>query len=175
MNVNELLDRSKILYDYVDLEVIIEDMAEKIHCDLHDSNPIILCVMNGGMMFTAKLMENLKFPMQFDFCQVSRYGKNEKGGMLHWKRKPEIDMAGRTVLICDDIFDEGITLDAIKTHCENKGAIVKTAVLFDKIRGEKLPLQVDYVGAEIQDLFIFGFGLDYMDYCRNLNEVRYKI
>jgi hypoxanthine phosphoribosyltransferase len=171
-----MISTSVVLYNEYDLEEIVDQMSIDISFDLKEKNPIILCVMNGGMPFTNMLMSMLPFPLQFDFCQVSRYNDNEIGGVLHWKHRPEIDMTDRVVLICDDIYDEGVTLAAIREFCASRGAKeVKTAVLFNKIRENKLDIKIDYVGDQISDQFIFGFGLDLNGYFRNLPEVRVKL
>ena len=176
MTQDELIKNSEVLFDHWDIEEAIDDMADLIRQDLEHSNPVIICVMNGGMVFTSTLMSYLQFPMQFDYCQTSRYGHSETGGILKWKKKPEIDLTDRTVLICDDIFDEGYTLEAIVEYCKSAGAKeIKTAVLLNKTEKNKADIKPDYVGFGIEDLWVFGYGLDDAEYCRNLNEIRYKI
>lgn len=176
MNPKELIQKSKILLRERDIEDFIGDLAIKINTDFEyeESDIVLLCVMNGGLMFTTSLMKYLEIPVLFDYCQVSRYGKEEFGGSLEWKRTPELSLRDKIVIICDDILDEGITLQAIKEYCEKMGAKeTKTAVLFNKIRDGKMPIQADYVGYEIEDVFIFGYGLDYKGYYRNLPDIRY--
>lgn len=176
MTVKELMAASKVMFSESDLNIFLDHMAQgmKKNEKIREWNPIFLCVMNGGLMFTAELMKRLDFPLEFDFCQVSRYGSSETGGELVWKREPELSLAGRIVVICDDILDEGITLNEIKAYCIARGAKVYTAVLFDKTRPRELDIEADYVGVRIEDEFIFGFGLDYNNFCRNLPYVMYK-
>lgn len=174
MTTREMITQSVCLYNKFDVEELIEDMADVITEEMYLSNPIILCVMNGGLMFTSQLMANMTFPLEFDYCQVSRYGNDEVGGELKWKKCPEIDMKDRTVIICDDIFDTGHTMVAISDYCKAHGAKeVKIAVLVNKTARNEVELKPDYCGANIPDLWVFGCGMDDSGYWRNLPEIRY--
>ena len=91
---------------------------------------------------------------------------------MHWIQEPTISLQDRNVLIIDDIFDEGITLTEIAKHCKNKGASqVYTAVLVNKIHNRKADFNIDYVGVDIEDRYLFGFGMDYKNYLRNVNAI----
>ena len=148
----------------------IDTMAAQITAALKDSNPLLFCVMNGGLILTGQLLPRLKFPVQAEYLHATRYRQETTGGMLEWKLRPDADMNGRTVLVVDDILDEGTTLDAIADYCRAQGASrVLTAVLVDKQHDRKArpDLKADFTGLEVEDRFLFGFGMDYKGYWRN--------
>lgn len=167
--VRDVFNRAKLLHPKQEVEQAIRSMAAAITADLHDQNPIVLCVMNGGLITTAKLAVELEFPLQLDYLHASRYRGETSGADLQWQRVPSLSLDGRAVLVVDDIFDEGATLDAIVKHCYRSGAAqVLTAVLTDKKHDRKVTdLKVDYVGLEIIDAYVFGYGLDYKGHLRN--------
>lgn len=135
----------------------------------------VLTVMNGGMIFAGHIIPKLRMKCKLDYCQVSRYGDNEVGDeIVHWKVYPNLEhVRGKVVLILDDIFDEGYTLEAVKKYIKDNGGIPIIAVLFDKIRDCKTDLKVDFVGTIISNKFVFGFGLDIKGYERNLPDLWY--
>jgi hypoxanthine phosphoribosyltransferase len=145
-------------------------MAAQIHQQLSDKNPIILCVMIGGMVPMANLLLRLDFPLEVDYVHATRYRGEITGGALHWKVKPSVDLQGRAVLVVDDILDGGVTLAAILEEVKAMGASqVYSAVLVDKHhkRVENGLKHADFVGLEIDDHYIFGYGMDYNEYLRN--------
>lgn len=156
------------LYTESEVEAAIDNMAEKINLFLKEKNPIILCVMNGGVVISGKLLTRLTFPFTFDAINASRYLNNTSGGEVQWIQKPQLDLNNRTVLIIDDILDEGLTLETIITYCKNQGATsIFSAVLVDKILNHKKPVSADFIGLEIEDRYLFGYGMDYKGYLRN--------
>ncbi|MCH8507031.1 MAG: hypoxanthine-guanine phosphoribosyltransferase [Ectothiorhodospiraceae bacterium] len=148
----------------------IDSLATRITADLQHCNPLLFCVMNGGLILTGQLLPRLRFPVQAEYLHATRYRQETTGGILEWKLQPDADMHGRTVLIVDDILDEGTTLSAIADYCKAQGADrVLTAVLVDKLHDRKARpgLKADYTGLEVEDRFLFGFGMDYKGYWRN--------
>ncbi|WP_328190105.1 hypoxanthine-guanine phosphoribosyltransferase [Marinobacter sp. OP 3.4] len=148
----------------------IDTLARDITAALEDRNPLLFCVMNGGLILTGQLLPRLKFPVQAEYLHATRYRQETTGGILEWKLRPDADMDGRTVLIVDDILDEGTTLNAIADYCRAHGASeVLTAVLVDKQHDRKArpDLKADFTGLEVEDRFLFGFGMDYKGYWRN--------
>ena len=148
----------------------IDTLARDITAALKDRNPLLFCVMNGGLILTGQLLPRLKFPVQAEYLHATRYRQETTGGILEWKLRPDADMDGRTVLIVDDILDEGTTLNAIADYCRAHGASeVLTAVLVDKQHDRKAcpDLKADFTGLEVEDRFLFGFGMDYKGYWRN--------
>ena len=150
----------------------LDRMANEIDVAMRDLDPIMLTVMNGGMIPAAELAKRLNFPMQMDYLHATRYcGETSGGQQVHWLKQPAIDLAGRNVLIVDDILDGGITLQAVMDYCRNMGAkSVKTAVMLDKpdARIEGGVAEADFKGLDIPNDYVFGMGLDYHDYLRNV-------
>ena len=171
-SIKKIEDESDCLYSTEKLSHVLDTLAKKITADLKDKNPLILCVMTGGIIPTGHLVTRLPFPLQLDYIHATRYRGETSGGELHWIQEPSISLKNRNVLIIDDIFDEGITLTEIAKYCENKGASqVYTAVLVNKIHNRKTNLKLDYVGIETEDRYLFGFGMDYKNYLRNVNAI----
>lgn len=156
------------LYSEAEVEAALDRMAEAINRSLADRNPLLLCVMNGGIVMSGKLIPRLTMPLEIDAINASRYRNQTSGSCLEWKLKPGTPLAGRTVLILDDILDEGITLKAIASYCLEQGAAeVLSAVLVDKKLDRKKPIAADFVGLETENRYLFGYGMDYKGYLRN--------
>jgi len=126
--------------------------------------------MNGGLMLTANLMSKVKIHAKLDYLQTSRYRGNTAGGKLEWRIKPQQSLAGRSVILVDDIFDEGKTLSDIVRYCETEGANdVYSVVLLDKQHDRKVNgFKPDLIGMEVEDEYLMGFGMDYQEYFRHL-------
>jgi hypoxanthine phosphoribosyltransferase len=128
--------------------------------------------MGGAVVFTGHLLCRLSFPLEFDVLKASRYGQATGGGTVEWSLRPKARLKGRSILLLDDILDEGHTLKEIRDWLEQEGAAdVKIAVLFDKHHGREKPLSADYVGLALPDRYVFGWGMDVAGYWRNLDEV----
>ncbi len=158
------------LYTRSEVDKAVDRVADEIGSRLADLDPLLLCVMKGGAVICGQLLTRLDFPLQLDYVQVSRYGQQTRGGSLEWRVRPEHELAGRTVLIVDDILDEGHTLDAIIDECRGAGAReVLSAVLVDKRHGRKCRpgFHADFTALETGDSYLFGYGMDYKGYLRN--------
>jgi hypoxanthine phosphoribosyltransferase len=165
-NESDCLCNSKQLNKALDL------LAKQITEDLKDTNPLVLCVMTGGLIPTGHLLTRLSFPLQLDYIHVTRYRGETSGGELHWIQEPSISLQNRTILIIDDIFDEGITLAEIEKYCKEKGASeVYSTVLVNKVHDRKVDFKPKYIGLDIEDRYLFGFGMDYKNYLRNTNAI----
>ncbi|MCS3902297.1 hypoxanthine phosphoribosyltransferase [Methylohalomonas lacus] len=149
-----------------------DSMAVAIASRLRDSNPLLLSVLIGGIMPTAAIMARLDFPLQVDYLHATRYREKTHGGALEWL-KPPTDIQGRSILVIDDILDEGHTLREIVSACHDAGAAeVLTAVLVDKqVRRDSGLAQADFTGLTIPNRYVFGCGMDYKGYMRNLPEI----
>ncbi len=167
--LTQVRSRTRCLYSETEVEAALDNMAIAISGALKESNPIVLCVMNGGLIVSGKLAIRLDFPLQIDYLHATRYRENTEGSNLEWKAYPSLPLKNRTVLIMDDIVDEGLTLDKIVTYCRYQGAKqVFTAVLVNKKHNRKVTtLSVDFVGIEAEDFYLFGYGMDYKGYFRN--------
>jgi hypoxanthine phosphoribosyltransferase len=163
------LDGADLLLSAQDVNKAIADMAIQITADIGDSKPLVLCVMGGGVVFTGHLLPQLNFSLEFDYVQASRYHNNTEGQHLVWKVMPGDNVKDRTVLVLDDILDEGHTLAAIKEKCLAHGAKqVVVAVLVEKILNKTKPVKADYVGLQVPDRYVFGCGMDVYGWWRNL-------
>lgn len=148
----------------------LDRMAADIAARLADRDPLVLLVMKGALIPGAQLLMRLRFPCQIDYLHATRYGGMTRGGELHWLARPSTPLEERVVLVVDDIFDEGITLKAILDELRRSGIReVFSAVLVNKRHDRKEPgLKVDFIGLEVEDRYVFGCGMDYQGYLRNL-------
>ncbi len=168
--IREVYAKSTCIYTTNEVEAALDRMAINIHKELHDKNPIIMCVMIGGMVPTGNLLPRLDFPLEVDYVHATRYKGGVRGGELTWLVRPRANLAGRTIVVLDDILDGGVTLKSIVEYVEAQNAKkVYTAVLVDKHhkRVENGLEQADFVGLTLDDHFIFGYGMDYNEYLRN--------
>ena len=131
--------------------------------------PLVLGVMGGAVVFTGQLLTQLDFPLEFDYIHVTRYGDDDKGGQVVWKVIPRSNVEGRTIIVVDDILDEGETLAHVKQRLLDMGAAeVIIAVFADKDLKKAKPVKADIVGLTIPNKFVVGFGMDVYGYWRNL-------
>ena len=168
--IQEVYAKATCLYTKQEIEAALDEMAKAIHTKLEDSNPILLCVMVGGLIPAGNLLPRLDFPLELDYIHTSRYGNETTGGVLKWLVKPRLPLDNRTVLIIDDILDQGVTLAALVEGCYELGAKeVLTAVLLDKTQTRAVNglAKADFSGITIEDGFVFGYGMDYQGYLRN--------
>ena len=171
----EILADADLLVSAEKSALAVRRVADEITRDLGDSNPLVLAVMGGAVVFTGQLLPQLQFPLDFDYLHVSRYGDVTTGGELAWLVEPRADVAGRVVLVVDDILDEGITLAEIKSRLLAQGArAVHTAVFAEKDLerpGHVKPIRADYCGVELPNRYVFGYGMDVKGAWRNLPAV----
>lgn len=167
--INQVQRDAILLHSQAEVEQALDSMAQAITDKLADSNPLLLCVINGGIPVTGQLLTRLNFPLTLDSIHASRYRNNTSGGnQIHWLFTPTTPLKDRTVLIVDDILDEGITLKAIVDWChEQQATAVYSAVLADKQLPQPKPLQADFVGIDVANHYLFGYGMDYKGYLRN--------
>jgi len=167
--LNQVIAEAECLYTADQVAATAAAMAAAISQDLAANNPLLLCVMIGGMIPCSLLLRHLDFPLEVDYIHATRYRANT-GSTLEWRSRPRIALTDRHVLIVDDILDEGITLSAIKDWCLEQGAAsVRIAVLTVKLHDRnQTGLQADYQGLTVPDRYVFGAGMDYHSYCRNL-------
>lgn len=169
-HLQQVMADAQCLYSERDVERALDTLAAQISGVLADSNPLLLCVMNGGIILTGRLAPRLNFPLQMDYIHATRYREQLQGSDLQWRVIPATSVKGRTVLVLDDIFDEGETLTGIKSWCEGKGAAaVYTAVLVDKQHDRKTAAlkKADFTALTAEDKYLFGYGMDYKGYWRN--------
>lgn len=172
--IDELVEvqaNASLLHTAVQVQEALDMMAAAVRERLASKRPLLLCVLTGGVMTTTWLAERLGFPLQIDYVHVSRYhGKTRASEQLHWLTEPHVNLQGRHVLLVDDIYDEGITMSRLVEYCWSKGAAqVTSAVLVRKRHTRNRGgMEPDIAGLEVGDRFVFGCGLDYRNYLRNL-------
>lgn len=170
--INTIMREADLIYHIDEIDSAMTQMAREVCAELSESNPIVICLLKGGLVLSGQLLPQFDFPLELDYVHATRYRDKTEGGSLHWIARPSMNIKDRTVLLLDDIFDEGHTLAAIHDYCHACGAKeVKTAVLLDKLHDRKAPLTVDYVGLTVPDRYVFGFGMDYKGYLRNANGI----
>lgn len=165
-----VLDQADCLYTRDAVEQAIDRLAEETAAALSNSDPLVLGVMNGGVVLLGGLLTRWSFPLQIDYLHATRYrGATSGGEYLHWLARPQTSMRERTVVVVDDILDGGVTLDGICGFCREQGArSVVSIVLVNKANPARDPaITVDYAALQAPNRYLFGYGMDYHDYLRN--------
>lgn len=163
-------DVEKILVDEEKIRDAVNRIAENLNRDIGDESLLVIIILKGSTPFAMDLIRKLNMPVQLDFMQVSSYGKStESAGFINIKRDIEQDISGKNILIVEDIIDSGNTLYKLKTLFESRNAkSVRICTMLDKPSRRVVDVAVDYVGYEIPDEFVVGYGLDYDENYRNL-------
>lgn len=163
---HQVAHRAECLATREAMEEALDRMAAAITERLAGTDPLVLCVMTGGVVAAGLLLPRLNFQLRLSYLHASRYRGATRGGELEWHYRPSDAIRGEQVLIVDDILDEGLTLDAVVRTCRADGATgVHSAVLVEKERPHACP--ADIVGLVVPDRYLFGYGLDYRGYFRN--------
>jgi hypoxanthine phosphoribosyltransferase len=165
-NAEEIVSADKV---QAAVRNVADVLNQRFDNDATGEFPLVLGVMGGAVVFTGHLLPQLTFPLEFDYIHVTRYGDLDRGGEVVWKVIPRQDVKGRTIIIVDDILDEGETLAHVKQRLLDMGAAeVILAVFADKELGKVKPVQADIVGLTVPNQFVVGFGMDAHGYWRNL-------
>lgn len=168
------MHEAELLHPAQEVNAMLDRMAAEITTELHDKNPLALCVMNGGLIVAGHLLTRLDFPLEQDYLHATRYRGDTSGGKtIAWLHKPEVPLQDRHVLLIDDILDEGHTLREISGWCREQGAAaVYVAVLADKQHDRRVSgITADFPALPLVDRYVFGFGMDYKKYWRNANGI----
>lgn len=164
----QVLQQADCLHTSQKAEIALDVMADGITRLLADKDPILVCIMTGGVVPFGKLLPRLQFPFQIDYVHATRYGNRLHGEALEWISGPHKHPKGRVVLLVDDILDEGATLAAIEERYRRDGATaIYKAVLVVKERTRTHDVKIDFAGLHVPDRYIFGYGMDYKGYLRN--------
>jgi hypoxanthine phosphoribosyltransferase len=171
--VNSVLAQADVVCDAASVTAAYERLAQSITQDYAGRNPLILAVMIGGLQPTAEITSRLRFPFQLDYIHATRYRGATTGGGLQWKRRPDAVLEGREVLVIDDILDEGHTLVAIREALlAMKPASLRVAVLAEKRHDRRAAgAHAEYIGLAVPDRYVFGCGMDYKEYWRQLPQI----
>jgi hypoxanthine phosphoribosyltransferase len=163
-------DLERVLFDEATIHRRLDELAARISDDYANRELTVVAVLNGVVFLLADLLRRIPLPLKLDCLSVASYhGATKSVGELIFRQVALPDIAGRHVLILDDILDSGVTLATIREKLEAAGPLsVRICVLLKKKRARVRPVEPDYVGFEIADEFVVGYGLDYMERDRNL-------
>lgn len=163
-------DIEQVLIDEQEIIYTLDSLADRINRDYHGEPLLLVVILKGSMVFAADLMRRLEMPVSIDFMQTSSYGSgSSSSGFINIKRDLETDVRGKNVLIVEDIIDSGNTLHKLKELLRSrKPKSVKICTFLDKPERRVTDVEVEYVGRQIPDEFVVGYGLDYNEQHRNL-------
>lgn len=172
-----LLASSELIFDEDAVQAAVDRIAADLNARFNQADsalyPLVLGIMGGAVVFAGQLLTRLKFPLEFDYIHATRFGNQDQGGRIQWKVEPRAEVRGRTVIVLDDILDEGQTLAHVRQRLLDMGAHeVVLAVFADKDLGHAKPVTADYVGLVLPNKFVIGYGMDAYGYWRNLGSIR---
>lgn len=173
--LSNIKDKAKVIITQNQIEKALNRLTKQLTLDYQDKKPVFIVVLNGGLIFAGQLLPRLDLVCEIDYCHATRYQGEKRGSELAWKAKPQTELAGRDVVLIDDILDEGITLKLIEEYClEQNARSVKTLVLVEKQHSRKAYAnqKPDYCELTVPDQYVFGFGMDYSHYWRNTPDIR---
>ena len=161
------------VYSFEQISAALDRLAEKLNVQLQGESPVTLTVMQGGLIFAGQLIPRLNCMLEIDYIHATRYNNGTRGSAIEWKAEPASSLQGRTVLILDDILDEGETLKAIIDYCQKQGASrILSAVLLKKLHGRCVDHSLtDNIALTVEDAYVFGFGMDYKGQYRQLDGI----
>jgi len=154
---------------------IVKALADRISKDYDQREVVLVCILKGAFMFLSDLVRHLRMPVQIDFVRLASYGSGIKtSGMIEITKDVETSLEGKDVLIVEDIIDSGRTLLFLKDRITLASPrSVKICALLDKKARREVEIEGDYIGREIEDVFIVGYGIDFNEAYRNLPEIYY--
>jgi len=166
--IQNVLAKADLLHTERDVSEAFDEMAVAITQRLQEKHPLCLSVMIGGLIPAGQLLPRINFPLEMDYIHATRYHSATSGSDLHWIKYPNASLQGRTILVIDDILDEGLTLQAIVKYCQEAGASdVLTAILVEKQVENRPGLQhADFTGLTVPNRYVFGYGMDYQEQLR---------
>lgn len=163
-------DISAVLFDERRIQTRIREIGQEINADYEGKVPVVIGVLKGGFVFLSDLIRAITIPLEIDFLAISSYGVGtSSSGVVKIRKDIDIELADRDVIIVEDIVDSGLSLQYIKDYIwKHKPASLRTCVLLDKPQAHKIEISFEYVGFEVGDEFVVGYGLDFAELYRNL-------
>ena len=163
-------DLERILITEEEIQEKVKQLGTQISKDYKGKNPVLICILKGGVVFLSDLMKNITTHVQIDFMVLSSYGDSTKSsGVVRIKKDIDVNILNRDVIIVEDIVDSGLTLKYIDEYfMQHKPASIKICALLDKPESHKIDIKIDYIGFEVGNEFVVGYGLDYSQKYRNL-------
>lgn len=168
--IEDALRHSECLISSLEVSAAYERLAASINLHYAGQNPIVMVVMNGGLIPAGQLLTKFTFYHRMYYIHATRYRDNQGTHEVAWKFKPDVELAGEDILLIDDIFDEGITLKAVVDELKKENPrSINTCVLLNKVHDRKVQdFAVDFVGLEVADRYVYGCGMDYHGYLRHM-------
>ena len=169
----EVHQQAEQLYSQEQVDGAIGDLAVKLGAQIQEDFPLMMCVMNGGLYMTGQLMRYWNFPLTVDYVHATRYRLSTLGRDVLWKAYPQNNLKDRHVIIVDDIFDQGYTLEEVQAYCLSQGARKTTSVFLIRKHHERrrADIEADYVALECGDDYVYGSGMDLHSHFRNLDGI----
>lgn len=166
-------DILKILLSEEQIQKKVYELGKQISEEYKGKNPIMICILRGAVFFLTDLLKNISEPLEIDFLSLSSYGTSTKSsGVVKIRKDIDTDILNRHVIIVEDIVDSGLTLKYIYDYLEKHNpASVKICVLLDKPQAHEIDIKIDFLGFEIENDFVVGYGLDYSEKYRNLSYI----
>ncbi len=166
--LNPLLSREQIAS-------IVKDLADQISKDYREKDLVLVCILKGAFMFLSDLIRLLQLPVQIDFVRLASYGAETKtSGRIEITKDIELPIEGKDVLIIEDIIDSGRTLQFLRDRLSlSNPRSVKICALLDKKARREVEIEADYLGKEIDNVFVVGYGIDFNETYRHLPEIYY--
>ena len=166
-------DLTEVLFTEEQIHAKLAEIARRIEIDYDGTKPLLVGVLRGAVMVMADLARELRIPIEMDWMAVSSYGSGtHSSGVVRILKDLDTDLDGRSVIIVEDIIDSGLTLSWLKANLETRGATsVEIVALLRKPDAVKVEVDVKYVGFEIPNAFVIGYGLDYAERYRNLRGI----
>ena len=170
----DILEQSSLVASREEVETTVSRLAEEINAFYGDRSIILLAVMTGAIIPAAWIAARLTMPLRMDFIHATRYAGQTQGGQLDFRVPPRLNLQGNDILIVDDIYDVGLTLELIERYCVGRGAnSVNSAVLVRKLHNRETAGELPrFIGMDVPDKYVFGCGMDAYEHWRHLNEIR---
>ncbi len=168
--LQQVRDNSDLIFSASQINTAVEKMGLTLEAQIKNKNAILICVMNGGITLTSDLLRSMDCDVRFDYLQVARYRDKTVGGSLHWLKEPQLSLEGQTIVLVDDIYDEGYTMDELVSYCERHGAkqVITTVLLYKQKSSPQVGNKPDIHGLEVTDRYVYGYGMDYKGYLRHI-------
>jgi len=168
--LQHIRENSDLVFSASQIKAAVENMGLALEAKIKNKNAIMISVMNGGIILTSDLLRSMDCDVRLDYLQVARYRDKTVGGSLHWLKEPQLSLENQTVVLVDDIYDEGYTLEELVSYCEKHGAseVITAVLLLKKKSTPQVDLKPDIFGLEVNDRYVYGYGMDYKGYLRNV-------
>ncbi|MEM8843767.1 MAG: hypoxanthine-guanine phosphoribosyltransferase [Pseudomonadota bacterium] len=171
--LQDIKDNSDLIFSSSQIKTAVETIGLELEKSIRNKNAILLCVMNGGLVFTSDLMRSLDCNLRLDYLQVARYMDKTVGGSLHWHTEPQLSLQDQVIVIADDIYDEGYTMEELVSYCKKHGAkeVITVVLLLKQKASRQVDLKPDLFGLEVEDRYVYGYGMDYQGHLRNVPDI----